>query len=124
LQQQAEVERVQAQADIATQERKTQAEIALAEHRFALERELKLLDAQIKQREHAANVAMQGMKMRQKEDGSEEVVSSEDARSEQTNAMFAQLAQALDHLARAHAAPKRLVRGPDGRPSHVETVVN
>jgi hypothetical protein len=124
LQQQAEIEKTQAQADIVTQQQKTQSEIALAEHRFSLERELKLLDAQIRMREHSANVAAQGMKMRQKEDGSEEVVSSEDVRSEQTNAMFSQLAQALDNLARAHAAPKRLVRGPDGRPSHVETVVN
>jgi hypothetical protein len=49
---QAEIEKLQAEADIATQKRKTEAEIALADRKFALERELKLLDAQIKREQH------------------------------------------------------------------------
>ena len=48
----AEIEKLQAEADIATQNRKAEAEIALAERKFELERELKLLDARIKRDQH------------------------------------------------------------------------
>jgi len=48
----AEIEKLQAEADIATQNRKVEAEIALAERKFELERELKLLDARIKRDQH------------------------------------------------------------------------
>jgi len=43
---------------------------------------------------------------------------------DQSNAMFGALAQAIDNLAQAQVAPKRIVRGPDGRASHTETVIN
>src|SRR5262249_17301010 len=52
LERQAEVEKLQAQADIATQQKKAEAEIALAREKFELERQLKLLDAQIKREQH------------------------------------------------------------------------
>jgi hypothetical protein len=58
LQAKNEIEKTQAQADIATQDRKTQAEIALAEKKFELERELKLIDAQLSVRKH--EMEMQG----------------------------------------------------------------
>jgi hypothetical protein len=48
----AEIEKLQAEADIATQNRKVEAEIALAERKFELERELRLLDARIKRDQH------------------------------------------------------------------------
>lgn len=48
LQMKNEIEKTQAQADIATQDRKITAEIALAERKFELEKELKLIDAQLK----------------------------------------------------------------------------
>jgi hypothetical protein len=48
----AEIEKIQAQADIATQDRKTQAELALMEKRFALESQIALIDAQLKREEH------------------------------------------------------------------------
>ncbi len=44
----AQIESVQAQADIATQDRKMQSEMALAQQKFELERELKLMDFQLK----------------------------------------------------------------------------
>jgi hypothetical protein len=57
MQGKAEIERLQAQADIATQDRKTQAELALAERRFELDRELKMLDHQMKREQ--AQIDMQ-----------------------------------------------------------------
>jgi hypothetical protein len=52
LERKAEIEKLQAEADIATQTRKTQAELALNERKFELEKELKLLDAQIRREQH------------------------------------------------------------------------
>src|SRR5262245_47005510 len=62
LERQAEVEKLQAQADIATQQKKTEAELALAERRFELERELKLLDARIKTEQHRQQMTMHAIK--------------------------------------------------------------
>jgi hypothetical protein len=142
LQMKAEIEKTQAQADIAVQQRKTEAEIALAERKFALERELKLMDHQMKvqtaeidvgmKREgHQMSLREKGMMMRQKDDGDVEAVSADDARSERIEAAFQALAQSMaqmsdgfNNMARVQAAPKRIVRGPDGRASHAETVMN
>lgn len=52
--QKAEIEKIQAQADIATNERKVQAEIVLNERKFALERELKIAEHQMKMQEMQA----------------------------------------------------------------------
>lgn len=54
----AQIENVQAQADMATQQQKIQAEMALAQQRFELEKELKLLDFQLKQQQHEADMQM------------------------------------------------------------------
>jgi hypothetical protein len=54
----AEIERMQAEADIATNDRKVQADIMLAEKKFELERELALIEAQIKASEHQQNMQM------------------------------------------------------------------
>ncbi|RTE91900.1 hypothetical protein D6B98_15915 [Bradyrhizobium sp. LVM 105] len=54
----AQIESVQAQADIATQNRKTEAEMALAQQKFELERELKLLDFQLKKQMHDEEMQM------------------------------------------------------------------
>jgi hypothetical protein len=48
----AQIEQIQAQADIATNDRKIQADIALNERKFELEKELKMIDAQIKMAGH------------------------------------------------------------------------
>jgi hypothetical protein len=50
-----EIEKTQAQADIATQQKKIESEMALAQQRFELEKQLKLLDARIKVEEHRRN---------------------------------------------------------------------
>jgi len=54
----AQIESVQAQADIATQDRKTQAEMQLAQQKFELERELKIMDFQLKREMQAAELEM------------------------------------------------------------------
>ena len=54
----AQIESVQAQADIATQDRKMQSEMALAQQKFELERELKLMDFQLKKQMHDEELQM------------------------------------------------------------------
>jgi len=56
LERKAEIEKLQAQADIETQNQKTQAEIYLAERKFELDREMKLLDAALKREQHQAEM--------------------------------------------------------------------
>ena len=52
IQMKAEIEKLQAQADIETQKVKTQSEIQLAQAKFEFDRELKMLDHQMKMKEH------------------------------------------------------------------------
>ena len=59
LERKAEIEKLQAQADIETQRQKTQAEIYLAERKFELEREMKMLDAALKREQHQAEMQHQ-----------------------------------------------------------------
>jgi hypothetical protein len=61
----AQIESVQAQADIATQDRKMQSEMALAQQKFELERELKLMDFQLKREMHQQDMAMKAEQHRQ-----------------------------------------------------------
>jgi hypothetical protein len=61
----AQIEAVQAQADIATQNQKIQAEMALAQQKFELEKELKLLDFQLKREMHQQELQMRAEQHRQ-----------------------------------------------------------
>ena len=139
LQAKNEIEKTQAQADIATNQEKVKADAALAERkfqhdaqleqmRFELERELKLIEAQLKQNEWDAKaqdrqaegqqkerdaqvkIALEGLKARKSEDGNEEIVSAEDDRNERTAAAMMELAKSLQQL----ATPKRARKMPDG----------
>ncbi len=58
----AQIETIQANADIATNERKLTAEIARDERKFQLEKELALFEAGLKQQEHQADLAHMGKK--------------------------------------------------------------
>jgi hypothetical protein len=62
LQLRSEIEKAQAQADIATQQKKIESEMALAQQRFELEKQLKLLDAQLRVEEHRRNAVSHVMK--------------------------------------------------------------
>jgi hypothetical protein len=57
--QKAEIEKLQAEADIITQRMKTEADIALAREKFQLEARIKLMEADIKQQEMADKMAAQ-----------------------------------------------------------------
>ncbi len=63
IQMKAEIEKLQAQADIATQQQKTQSEALLAQMRFELESKLKLAEHEMKMEEHRASMAGHVVKM-------------------------------------------------------------
>jgi len=106
LQAKAEIERTQAQADIATQSKKIESEMALARQRFELERQLKLLDAELKAREHTMTMAMKAVEP----DSAGPPGPDGQPTAGNPGAM---LGLVLDHLQRA-AAPKRARKLPDG----------
>jgi hypothetical protein len=54
----AQIENVQAQADMATEQRKLEGEMALAQQKFELEKELKLMDFQLKKQMHDEEMQM------------------------------------------------------------------
>jgi len=54
----AQIETVQAQADMATEQRKLEGEMALAQQKFELEKDLKLMDFQLKKQMHDEEMQM------------------------------------------------------------------
>jgi len=61
----AQIETVQAQADMATEQRKLEGEMALAQQKFELEKELKLMDFQLKREMQQQEMAMKAEQHRQ-----------------------------------------------------------
>ena len=122
LQSRREIEKTQALADIETQKAKTQSEIALAEHKFELERQLKLLDATIKRESHNQAMAQTmarelvnpraGSEAEKPNEGGEAAV----ATAPDPTPLIGELLNALKAL----TAPKRVVYGANGKPSHLE----
>lgn len=111
MQRRAEIEKLQAEADIATQERKSAAEIALAEKKFALEREMKLLEASLARAQQQQELALRAARAAP---GGGEGAGAGD---------LAPLMLLLVEQLKAAAAPKRVVRDAQGRVSHVEPMV-
>jgi hypothetical protein len=103
----AEIEKLQAQADIATQNRKVEAEIVLAERKFELERELKLLDASIKRDQHEQ--VMQTAMARALMTGGEPGPDGEPAE----HPLLATVREFMAELKKANA-PRRVVRDAQG----------
>jgi hypothetical protein len=103
----AEIEKLQAEADIATQNRKAEAEIALAERKFELERELKLLDARIKRDQHEQ--VMQTAMARALVTGGEPGLDGEPAE----HPLLATVREFMAELKKANA-PRRVVRDAQG----------
>jgi len=121
LQAKNEIEKTQAQADIATQNMKTQAEIALAREKHAMEMQAMEREFQLKEREHhmtmaamASKAANQPKQTIKDADGNESVVESD-----HSSAMAPVLGLLLEHMRNA-SAPKRIVRDEHGRVSHIE----
>jgi hypothetical protein len=72
MQGKAEIEKVQAEADIATQQLKTQSEISLAERKFELERELKMIEHAQKMQESRHSMLISGVQAASKGNGKDE----------------------------------------------------
>lgn len=112
------LEKLQAEADIATQNRKTQAELVLAERRFELERELKLLDASIKKEQHGQALALNAQKaeMTAKKSGKPgEKAESLPAPEPQPNKEAAEIAAQVKALAVAIGRPRKILRDKAGK---------
>jgi hypothetical protein len=102
----AEIEKLQAEADIATQNKKIAAEIALAERKFELERELKLLDHRLKTQERQTVQLQSAL--------------SAGGEGEGASALVVELINELKRI----NAPKRIVRDDNGRAIGVEPVTS
>ncbi len=143
-QRKAQIETVQAQADIATQDRKTQAEIAMAERKFQLDERLALLEHQAKMEDHRANM----VRDQQKHSQTIEATRSKDTRAivevkhgadEMTGPLSEVVSQLGEHLSKQQAAnhqaltaaieankPKpskgKRIKGPSGKIYQIEDV--
>jgi hypothetical protein len=121
LQMKNAIEATQAQADIATQQKKLEAEMALAQQKFNLEKELRLLDAQIKADEHrrnaiadAVSAAGEGAPALRPDGQTAPGIAREDGRERPYAGNTAPLiATLIDTLGRM-SAPKRARKLPDG----------
>lgn len=83
----AEIERIQAEADIASNDRKIQADMMLAQQKFELERELKMLDFQLKREMQQEELAMRREQhAQQMEAGVFKVAQSQEAHSQKMEA--------------------------------------
>lgn len=104
-----ELERMQAEADIAVQDRKAQSEIALAEKKFQFEQRLKLLEMQAKNPE--LQLTLRDVQL---PDGNVEsvVVSAEDIRLQRVESAVGQLTELVQNLTAFHAAPVEIIRDP------------
>jgi hypothetical protein len=122
LQAQSEIQKTQALANIETQKVKTQAEIALAERKFELDRELKLLEASIRREQHNRDMAqslargLAGPRPDPAGERSEPEAGGEAAPAPDPTPLIAELLNALKSL----TSPKRVVYGTNGKPSHLE----
>lgn len=112
---QAELETLQAQAGIALQSKKAEAELALQERKFQLDRELKLLEHQLKVEERKAAAIAKAVTAPAGDD------SDAEASGPGPSATAALLAEFMQML-RAANAPKRVVRDEQGRVVGVEPV--
>ena len=91
----AEIERVQAEADIASNDRKIQADMMLAQQKFELERELKMLDFQLKQQMQQEELAMRREQHQQQmEAGVFKTMQSQEAHKQKMEATSASNAKA------------------------------
>jgi hypothetical protein len=131
----SEIEKLQAQADIETQGRKVQSEIALAERKFELERELKIMEAGFKREAHQQSMAqnvVRGALVRRGPDA-EGASAAAPAAEGAGNGAGAQPAPAVDPMPliaelltalQRMNAPKRIVRDEAGKPIGIEPVIN
>jgi hypothetical protein len=119
--QKAEIEKLQAQADIATNDRKVQADMMLQREKFEFEKQLKLMELDIKRVESERQHAMERERgdrdfaMRREEGDRKHTLEREKGGVSQVEQQFGNLAKALEEMRAESSAPTEFVRGPDGR---------
>ena len=131
----AKIETLQAQADIATQDRKTQAEMIQSEREFQLKKDLAVMQAQLDMekfnREQARKDHELALKAQMGEadrmDKAQERQSKSEGDDNKLSAVLSTIGEQLSrHSEMTLAAikesnrPKRVVYGPNGKPSHTE----
>jgi len=116
MQNEIAAQNAQAQADMELANAKMQMDATLAREKAALDADtaktLKLIEI-------AGNVLAAQVAPQQTANGE---IDTEDDQQPQMGAVLEQLTQMVAHLAQASNAPRRIVRGPDGRAVGVETV--
>jgi hypothetical protein len=112
----AEVEKLQATADIAVQKQKTEAEMVREDRKAMLELEMMRAELEMKREEHAMKMAEQRMAAVVK------ATESQKGPDGEPTGPHPVLAELLSEL-RKRNAPRRIIRGPDGKASHSEPVV-
>lgn len=116
LQAKMQLEDKQAQNDIATQNAKVQSEMALAQQKFEFDKQIRLLDAEMRTREHHMTMVTKALTPpKSAGDGNTEAAPQAPDHS-------AIIATMMDHLKQA-SGPKRVVRDAQGRVSHVEPML-
>jgi hypothetical protein len=128
IQARAQLEKVQAEADVAAQNNKVQSELALAQQRFVFEKEIKLLEHGLRVRDLQFRHLQGAVGPTGADDVEPSVATDGDAESPApagggTNAMAPIIMELIDHLRRANA-PKRIVRDAQGRVSHIEPMID
>ena len=114
-----ELQKQQAQANIATQNKKVEAEMALAQQRFELERQLKLLEAELKKQEHERKLLSEAFKARVPSGGvaaNGEGAGEPQAAGFDPSPLFGELLAALRQV----NGPKRVIRDAQNRVIGVE----
>src|SRR5262249_30627852 len=114
VQAQLALEKAQAEAAIALEDRKIAGEIAVAERKFELDKQKLILDAELKARDKQQ--AALGAALAQEAGGDDTQPDTAAASGNAVAALVTELAVALKQL----SAPKRVVRDAQGRVSHVE----
>jgi hypothetical protein len=109
----------QAQADMTAQNNKAQSELALQQARFAFDRQLALLEHELKVKDQQFRHMQQAFASPGGPvEGQPAGADAGQAASPNTSPAAGLITTLIHHL----SAPKRVVRGPDGRVSHIETV--
>lgn len=120
LQAKAEIEKTQAEADIVTQNKKIESEMALAQQKFAFESQLKMAEHEMRMKEQKLDMYAKMASQAQPTQGVDEYGNPVMLQSD--SAMLAPLIMELIDALKVSNAPKRIVRDGAGKVSHIEPV--
>ena len=119
IQMKAEIEKLQAQADIETQKVKVQSEIMLAQKKFEFERELKIMEHGMKMKEHKLDMFKGASQGNGAEGGEGQPMNGGG------NAIMPLFLEMVEHMKKS-SGPKKVtkVSNPDGSTSWVSEPIN